>query len=367
MDGDLALFSHAEVDRVAQSLSDEMDRVEFKRDWLNARDLAHDVAALANGLGGIIIIGYDDPSKGLTPAMGVDGSSRRIDAVLASIHALTWPPVHCFIQSFAAESSHVAVVISVPPTKNGPHEYIGGNKPNLPVRRGRSNKTLSLTEITALQRRAESLSFPRPEVGDPLISIDALVPSFYGVEFTPEEWPQERFVFSYENDMSIQGYWGRLWSPLSYVIKSNGALVSQGSDVMTFRAAAHVDGSIVVVWAATRSPWAYLLSMMEDAYGFASLQFQRLGLAPRATMRLRWSVLEEHQDKMSPVPPADELVRRVDFSRDAVEDILTFVLEQMDRLAGRIQPREAVLAAIRRSRLAERSPDPRLKWGLITS
>jgi hypothetical protein len=366
LDGDLALFSYGDLDRVVKSLSDEMDRVEFKRDWPPNRDLAHDACAMANGLGGVIIVGYEDPAKGLTPFVGVDGSSKRIDAALAAIHALTWPPVHCYMQAFTNGAPHVAVVASIPQSFSGPHEYIGGDKPNLPVRRGRSNKSLTLTEIFALQRRSDSTSTEPPDIGQPIISLNVQDPTFYGVEFTPEEWPAERLVFNYENDMSIQGYWGRLWSPIAYVIRSNGIEVSQGSNSMRFRVALQADGSVVCVWSAKRSPWAYLMSMLEDVYGFSSLQFFKLGLGPRATMRLRWAVLDDDQDKTMPLPPGDELIKRVDFSRDSVNDVLTFALEQIDRLAGRIQPREAIARVIATNRPAQRSPDPRIQWGVIT-
>ena len=360
--GDLDGFSHADIDRIVAALGDETERVELKRDWPPNRDLAHDVCALANGFGGAIIIGYEDPKAGGGAYIGVVGMSSRIDGALAAIHSLTSPSVRCVIRSLRADSGHTVVVIAVPPTDNGPHEYIGGNKSNLPVRRGRGIRTLALSEIFALRRRAEGFSLEPPEIGYPIISLNMMEQTFWGVSFSPTEWPPERFSFGHDEDVAFQSYWSKLWKP-KLEIRPNGVQITQEDSTIAFSVAVHVDGTVVMWWRARYRPWMYFVAMLDQAYGFASFVFRDLHLAPRATMWVRWAVSEDAQAEGPPFSRSGDLQRRVNFSHDVPEEILAYFVEQADRLSERSRPRENILAEIKSGRTGSTSyDDPRARW-----
>jgi len=342
-----------------------MERIDLKRDWPANNELAHDVCSFANGRGGLIILGYDDPAVGKTPFDGVDGSPKRLDSAYNSVHAMTVPAVRFFLHSYQ-DGQHTSVAIVIPPTENGPHEYIGGGKKtNLPIRRGKTKDGLSLGEIVSLQRAASGMTYEPPEIGTPALSLDVQNLPYWGVEFAPEEWPGERFAFSHDDDVPFQVFWQNRFAPISFKPLSNGIEISQGSGTMQFTSVVNADGSVVVVWRTNARPWMYFGSLLEAAYCYASLVFHRLSLAPRALARVRWAVTEEAQDKQSPFSEFGELTRRVDFSRDSVEDVLLYFIEQADRLALRTQPREQILKSIRESRKgAQPADDPRARWEL---
>jgi hypothetical protein len=361
--GSLELFEHDDVDRIVAALSDETERVELKSDWPAGPELAHDCCALANGLGGVIIIGYEDPSRGRAPHPGVDGSSKAIDSKLASVHSLTAPSVHCIMRSYLG-SAHTAVVVVVPPTESGPHEYVRADKPNLPVRRGRSKKSLSLSEIFALRHRAESFASDPPEIGHPIVSLDTKTATYWGVEFTPIEWPLERLVFTHEEDVAFTGFWGGLWNAVP-TIRANGIELSYDENSgLNFSLAVHVDGSVVMTWYTNCRQWMYFLAFLEHCYDFASFVFFKLGLSPRALMRVKWSVATDDRDPKEPFPDYGELLMRLDFSRDALDEVTTFVVEQTHRLGGRSQSRETIRRSIE-TRGGQPPPDPRSRWDAL--
>ena len=363
LDGEVDRFAHQDIDNIVAALTDEMERIDLKRDWPANNELAHDVCSFANGRGGVIILGYDDPAAGKTPFNDVDGSPKRLDSAYNSVHAMTAPAVRFFVHSYQ-DGPHTSVAIVIPPTENGPHEYIGGGKKtNLPIRRGKAKDMLSLGEIVSLQRAASGMTYDAPEIGTPALSLDVQPTPYWGVEFTPEEWPLERFAFSHEDDVPFQTFWQSRFAPISFKPLSNGIEISQGSGTMHFTAVVNADGSVVVVWRANSSLWMYFRSLLENAYCYASLVFHQLNLAPRALARVRWTVNDVVQDKQSPFSEFGQLTMRVDFSRDAVEDVLLFFIEQADRLALRTQPREQLLKSIREARKGVQSTDdPRARW-----
>lgn len=369
LDGRLDIFSYSDLDRVVASLSDESHRIEVKQDWPSNRELAHDVCAFANGRGGAIIIGYSDPRRGLEQNAGVDGSSGKIDAAFSAIHALTWPSVHCVIRSFSGDSGHVAVAIVIPPSSGAPHEYIGDDKPNLPIRRGRSKKGLTLSEIFALRRRAENISVEPPQIGYPIVSLNTQEGTFWGVEFSPSEWPEEPFVFGNAEDVAFQNYWRQTYSP-TLEIRPNGIRMLYEAHDLVLSVVVHTDGTIVVWWRTSYRPWMYFAALLEMAYGFASMVFSHLQLSPRALMRVRWNIEPSFQDEnlaneRFPFPTSGELLRRVDFSRNDIDGVLTYFFEQTDRLAGRSRPRNHIESEIREGRGSIRYEDPRARWGAL--
>jgi hypothetical protein len=53
LDGEVDRFTHQDLDNIVAPLTDEMERIELKREWPTNSDLAHDVCAFANGRGGV--------------------------------------------------------------------------------------------------------------------------------------------------------------------------------------------------------------------------------------------------------------------------------------------------------------------------
>jgi hypothetical protein len=365
LDGDFDVLTYADVERIVASLPDETHVVELKREWPSGRDLAHDCCSFANGFGGVVLVGYEDPKHGKKPFPGVDGSSAKMDALMSSIQSLTSPAVHCYMRSFEGPNGHVVVAISVPRTENGPHEYIGGDKPNLPVRRGKSNKSLSLSEIVALQRRTSMRPALPLEDGYPIISINMLSGTFWGVEFQPEEWPETPFVFHHDDDLAVQNLWRSYdWKPVPK-LWLNGIELAVAEAEPSIGAAVQTNGMVAVKWSTAHRQWMWFVGMLEQAYDFASMVFHHLKIAPRAVMYVRWGVKEEDAEQRFPFPPSGQLSLRVDFSRTKVADVLSFFSEQADRSAGRSRPMKQVEDEIGRA-IGPTAKDPRVRWGLVS-
>jgi hypothetical protein len=111
--------------------------------------------------GGIIAIGVEDPTVGgnLQIAQApTDISDKRQLSYTSSINALVYPQPPFEIHPYRDdESGRTLLVARVGSSTVGPHEYVGGDESiNLPIRRGTGVKSLSLTEIEALQRRRNS-------------------------------------------------------------------------------------------------------------------------------------------------------------------------------------------------------------------
>lgn len=365
--GNLELLNYEDIDLFVSALDDETSRIELKSEWPSNRELAHDLCAMANGIGGAIILGYDDPRRGCTKKTGLDGSSRKIESVLSAIQAVTSPSVRCHTRAYVGPGNHTIIVFVVESAKYGPHEYIGTDKMNLPVRHGRKKQPLTMGEIIGLQHRAEGVSNPPRTVDYPLIAINLLDGTFVGVQFSPLEWPSEPMYFTERHDTAFKHYWSTLessWTP-SLEMQLGGDLLKVSTGEPHLFAAAQVDGVVAVKWSATARPWMYFVALLEQAYEFGSLAFSTMGLAPRAHMFLRWQMKpEDAAGQRHPFPDYGQLERKVDFSRDATEDIIIFCFEQAERRIGLSRPREVVAREIAESRRRRSDHvDSRSLWG----
>jgi|JI6StandDraft_1071083.scaffolds.fasta_scaffold07285_6 hypothetical protein len=118
----------------------------------NKRDLAGDVAAMANTAGGVIVLGVADVQGRAVAAEGValsDGEVRRMHQLIASGVA----PMPLFDILTVKISEDVGFyVIAVPRSPNAPHAVLLDQKLRYPKRNGSTTRYLSEPEVSAAYR-----------------------------------------------------------------------------------------------------------------------------------------------------------------------------------------------------------------------
>jgi hypothetical protein len=117
------------------------------------RELATDVAAFANGIGGLLLIGAttdDDRVTALTAVDCPDDVELRIRQILAE---LVVPFVEVEIQLLSESERVRFVLISVAPSQSAPHAVRVGSTLRYFIRSGPRRRSLSEPEIAALYRR----------------------------------------------------------------------------------------------------------------------------------------------------------------------------------------------------------------------
>jgi predicted HTH transcriptional regulator len=149
-------FSFTEMLEALRGVGTETQRLEFKRE-IPPKKLGHRVCSLANASGGVIVIGIDNPVVGdvlrFAP-VPTNVSDKKQLSYTSSVNAWVYPQPPFEMFPYAdEESGNTFLVVRVAASSVGPHEYIGGDESNLPIRRGTETKTLSLADIEALQRR----------------------------------------------------------------------------------------------------------------------------------------------------------------------------------------------------------------------
>lgn len=146
----------------------EDDRLEFKRDMYatndeGRRELLRDVVAMANHLGGRLVIGVDEDDEGRASAIvgvapGVPPGRREPwDAWLRSLclagidQRIVGLSVH---EVPVLAGAKVAVVVDVPRSGNAPHMVTFGQLHQFWARGGREKRRLSAVEVHEAVRRA---------------------------------------------------------------------------------------------------------------------------------------------------------------------------------------------------------------------
>jgi len=148
----------------------ETQRLEFKEE-LALQKVTKSVVALANAIGGILVVGFVDPSIGnaLTPLGSgptIDDLQRR--RLMSRIQAKIYPALELEMWGGrAADGSHAMLIIRVPESRYAPHESLD-ERGRIPVRRGTQIDYFGLREIKQLLRRRDGLqneaasSYARP-------------------------------------------------------------------------------------------------------------------------------------------------------------------------------------------------------------
>ncbi|WP_328698046.1 AlbA family DNA-binding domain-containing protein [Streptomyces sp. NBC_00342] len=153
---------------VGNSDAREDEDLEFKAphysaDQAGRTELAKDVAALANGTGGVLILGLaEDRSTSIpcavTPVELTDGKLRQIRQALASNLRPT-PRIELFTKPDQLGSNQGILLIAVPRSLDAPHAIVEQTRLAYPRRNGSTTAWLTEAEIaTAYRRRFEQLA-----------------------------------------------------------------------------------------------------------------------------------------------------------------------------------------------------------------
>ena len=131
---------------VGNAIEEEFD-LDFKRDLYERndqkkRDLAGDVAAMANTAGGVILLGVEDQDGRATAAPGVDLSdeeTRRMLQVVASLVA-PMPVFDINLVPQADSTTRGYYVIAVPRSPSAPHAVLINDALRFPKRNGTTTR-----------------------------------------------------------------------------------------------------------------------------------------------------------------------------------------------------------------------------------
>jgi hypothetical protein len=205
----LEAFTFDEMLVALQAISQETQRLDFKRLNVGRPALAHLCCAFANADGGIIAIGFDDPVAGKPVALLdlVDISDTAKTALAAAINARAQPPLPIELFGYSSSDGQSFLVIRVDQSETAPHEYIGNDFSNLPVRRDTQTGTLRLSEIDALRARSDSSPEDSP-LGQkqPVIFIgqhSTTADISIGIRITPAFYSRDRLILDTDDNQEL--------------------------------------------------------------------------------------------------------------------------------------------------------------------
>lgn len=149
--------------------------LDFKRETYGngesaKRELAADVAALANSAGGVIIVGLDEDKQGVAKRADepVDFSDKEINRLFQTVASNCAPLLPLDIRAIKPDPTATAgtdaqergyILIAVARSASAPHAVIVNNALRFPRRHGRTTHYLSEAEVaTAYRARFESRS-----------------------------------------------------------------------------------------------------------------------------------------------------------------------------------------------------------------
>ncbi|MFE2719485.1 helix-turn-helix domain-containing protein [Streptomyces mirabilis] len=135
----------------------------YRADQVGRTELAKDVAALANGIGGVLVLGLAEDRqtsipKAVTPVELTDKKVRQIRQTVASNLRPT-PRIDFFAKPDQPGSVQGILLIAVPRSLDAPHAIVDENRLTYPRRNGSTTAWLTEAEIaTAYRRRFEQLA-----------------------------------------------------------------------------------------------------------------------------------------------------------------------------------------------------------------
>ncbi|MCX5063823.1 ATP-binding protein [Streptomyces sp. NBC_00452] len=135
----------------------------YNADQAGRTELAKDVAALANGTGGVLVLGLAEDRRtsipgAVTPVELTDGKLRQIRQAIASNLRPT-PRIELFTKPDQSGSNQGILFIAVPRSMDAPHAVVDQTRLAYPRRNGSTTAWLTEAEIaTAYRRRFEQLA-----------------------------------------------------------------------------------------------------------------------------------------------------------------------------------------------------------------
>lgn len=347
-------FDYQVVRAELEAINEETQRIEFKRE-LDLQAVTKEVIALANAIGGLVVIGFEDPSlnKPLTPfgnGPAIDDRERR--RLMSRIQAKVYPALDLEVWAgYDAGGAHGMLIIRVPESRNAPHESLD-ERGRFPVRRGTQIGYLGLREIEQLLRRrdviqggATSRIFAYPE-----ISFDRNPPDlFVGIRLSPEHPApvrlltrslQQRIVDVVRCMPGLQRTKVEtLADGVLFVDESDNAAF-ENSDSGTWerlrrRCYVRADGQIELRFPQDTSALVYqLYRVFGDAYAVSSEVLRTLGAGPRVREVFAYKLKPTPDLGPFPIGRENEIPLEADLSRDSLSDVAAETLLYSMRHAG---------------------------------
>lgn len=193
-------LTEANLQRLVDQRVGESEDLEFKREPWGASDaeraeLAKDVAAMANGRGGAIVVGVDQDGTGaasLAPFEDAETQRQRVESVVADrVHPM--PAMRAFVVSSADAPSRGYLIVAIPRSALAPHAVVRDGALRYPLRYG--SKCVYLTESQVADRYRDRFALARGRIerleevvregssvldrGEPWVSV-AVVPEMAG-------------------------------------------------------------------------------------------------------------------------------------------------------------------------------------------
>jgi hypothetical protein len=361
----LEKLTYESIYETFRDVGSERLRLEFK-ETVDAEELARQAVAMANGDGGIVIVGFENPveDRPLTPRAfsgEIDEPGRR--SLMSKIQRRVYPsvPIDCggYISN---DGCHRLLLMRVEPSDVAPHERLN-DRGRFIVRRGTETTGMTLRELEFLIRRRDSaLPGSDPEADDygpditrtlgsrGMVVFDRGVPErFVGAIIHPEV-PARDEPLSRTQQREIERIVNHLdclnaAAPQTYtdgILFENDHTVPEGAiDVDQFALTRYTrvayvgaDGSAELRFQVNSNDYqTALIRTICTLYALGSQLFLVLGLGPRANgsiilHRGNPSNAEPHQ------PAGGEYRYYVDFATDSVEQMTRRPLMYALRSAG---------------------------------
>ncbi|HEX3826984.1 MAG TPA: ATP-binding protein, partial [Sporichthyaceae bacterium] len=160
------------VGRAIDAEVPEAPDLDFKRVWWDkATEMAKDCAALANGLGGVIIVGVDDDHRDVAAAWSPVPLTRGLDLTLQqAVAANTAPKVPGILVRAVpdpADPARGVVIVGVPRSPVAPHAHpVNRERLGYPIRRSTSTDWLLEYEIADRYRSRFDLAHSQQDRAD---------------------------------------------------------------------------------------------------------------------------------------------------------------------------------------------------------
>lgn len=177
--GPLEQISYAQLaSLVGNPVAGEDEDLDYKATHYSAdpagrAELTKDVAALANGIGGVLVLGLAEDRRSLfptavTPVEFTDGKLRQIRQAVASNLRPT-PRIELFPKHDQPGSNQGILAIAVPRSLDAPHAVLDQPRLSYPRRDGSTTRWLTEAEVaTAYRRRFQQLA----DRQDQLVRVD---------------------------------------------------------------------------------------------------------------------------------------------------------------------------------------------------
>uniref|UniRef100_E6PGS2 Schlafen AlbA-2 domain-containing protein n=1 Tax=mine drainage metagenome TaxID=410659 RepID=E6PGS2_9ZZZZ len=386
LEGDLSTASYDDIVEALQGFRDEGERLEFKSQMPDRSKLVQTACAFANTFGGIIAIGLHDADSadGIRPSStAVDISNRAQTAALSRIQARTYPSVRCQAFAFNNENGNAILLIRVPRTNIGPHQYLGDDGPPLPVRRDKEIKALSLAEIEALQQRRDLRSPSTSPLGVHTMHYPIQPPiqkraarhqdlSFFGATVVPREFNSRPRILYEDDEAAIREAISRCVGLEGVGAKTlrDGVLFStEGNEVEDAKCERDLyvqsDGEISLRMEYNPDHDLFQVArFLGNVVVLSAYVYSRFSISPRFHGTLNLELSRSSMSDFLPRHGSEQI--NLDLARDdivsEVANIITLLLRGANRATARDETRNIFRDVWEREFLSKGVVDPRVLW-----